>query len=193
METEERKSERDSERTVGLAIVTVAFFMMISAVALTGPLSALRPASKTPITLKRSELERLQLLEGTTPLSLDVVITAPGRQRTVATQIHVTENVRADQDLIIVGWAVDASSNKPAQSMLLSIEGAPLLPVVYGSNRPDVATALHNDAFENSGFRAEIAPGILKIGKHKVDLIILNAAGTAYYRIRNRVTINELP
>lgn len=76
------------------------------------------------------------------------------------------------------GWAVDESRAMPAGRVLLQIDGGPPTRAVYGLDRPDVARALRNSAFNASGFRGTISTADLLPGRHTLCAIAIATNGS---------------
>lgn len=79
---------------------------------------------------------------------------------------------------VVEGWAAESNIDSPAAGVCLLVDSKMDVRhhVSYGLPRPDVAAGFHNDALIGSGYRIEIAPGSLALGRHHLQVVSL--AGT---------------
>ena len=91
-----------------------------------------------------------------------------------------TVGIDAKYPLRITGWAVDRLSGKAAAGVYLEIADH-IFSAEYGIARPDVAVALRNQEYANSGFSAEIPLQNLPLGDSNVRVLVINTQKTAYY------------
>jgi hypothetical protein len=77
----------------------------------------------------------------------------------------------------VKGWAVDTPNHKVASAVFIYVDGQ-LFPTTYGAPRPDVAAALSDARYQNSGFNGVIRAGP---GDHRVFLRIVDAGGHGFY------------
>jgi hypothetical protein len=90
-----------------------------------------------------------------------------------------TVHVPGGQSLTVVGWAVDGLAKQPAKNVFIDLDGRLYL-AQYGAPRQDVADALKEPAFLNSGYTVTIPVPPSDV-EHRVTLKVVNAAGTGYY------------
>ncbi len=91
--------------------------------------------------------------------------------------------VKRGSALSIRGWAVDAPAESTAGGVLVLIRGSRPIRANYGESRPDVATALGNPSYVNSGFVAKVDTKSLAPGLYSVRFEVLTADRTGYYLI----------
>ena len=85
--------------------------------------------------------------------------------------------VRAGQPLAIRGWAFDPATQHGADRLVFRVDAGPWRDAAYHLPRPDVAAAFGLPGTVDSGFRAELAAGVLAPGAHRVRLATVT--GTA--------------
>src|SRR4051812_27707939 len=104
---------------------------------------------------------------------------------------HGIPEVPKNSFLKVVGWAVDAAAGVEASGVIVCIDGRPAAFAAYGLQRPDVAEALRNRRFRDSGFDATVPSSQLGSGIHELSLRVLTHDGKHYiepdYRMRFRV------
>lgn len=78
------------------------------------------------------------------------------------------------------GWAADPNMGKPLLGACLVVDGKVFVhdKMYYDLSRPDVSASYHNDQLTLSGYRAEIPPGALSPGKHRIQVLALTAGGS---------------
>ncbi len=79
--------------------------------------------------------------------------------------------------LLVRGWAVDQSDGAPLSNVKVYIDGTPAGTPTLGINRPDVAAALQNPAYTNSGYELLYSPATLSIGTHSVTVVAIDSGG----------------
>jgi hypothetical protein len=121
--------------------------------------------------------------------SIDEVSVA-GQQSPIVAGKPIVAVVRGHQIIQVAGWAVDASAGAAAGGVSAVIDGVKIIPGTYGAQRPDVASALHNDQLTPSGFVVIIPTLGLSAGKHHVSLRVLNNGGSGYSLIKDRIVID---
>ena len=196
IESGSENAEAFAWRYVPLAIVVIAVLMMLIAIFVTGPrvspggsvASAVSPDSG-PSLLER--ITAMPVAPGPPIFSLDVVDTAPGSRMVAAAQARTIVSVTPVQAITLLGWSIDGPAMKPNSSMYLEVDGKEIMPVLYGLKRPDVGVHFGSGALAASGFQVVIPPDRFGPGVHRVDLILVDAAGTAYRRASDRVEIHE--
>lgn len=92
-------------------------------------------------------------------------------------------------EISIAGWAVDASNNKNAKAVFITIDDRINIPVMYGLERADVSDRYKNIAYRNSGFRASFASRILKGGPHSLSIKIVSSDGRGYYEAKTNSSL----
>jgi hypothetical protein len=90
---------------------------------------------------------------------------------------------------VLSGWAIDAVANQPALGVLAVIDGRQTVVAKYGTARPDVASALAQPAFAQTGFEAHLERLDLAPGMHNVTLAIIAVDGRGYFRPDSEWTI----
>jgi hypothetical protein len=120
-----------------------------------------------------SRCDKRQLAPGDGTGSLDVLSTADG------TAVPDGGTSPARTVLLVRGWAVDKSGPLPATVVCLIVDGkiSTRSVVHLGGPRPDVATALGNQAVLNSAFEVKFDPAVLPHGKHRLAIAEGGAAG----------------
>jgi hypothetical protein len=87
---------------------------------------------------------------------------------------------RRDEELTVSGWALDASTGKPAPAVDIVVDG-----VAYRTSvripRADVVTAHKNPAYFRSGFNACFPANTFAAGTHELELRILMTSEREYY------------
>lgn len=102
---------------------------------------------------------------------IDTVGKQPGESPTLVT--------RGDQPTQVTGWALDRVTAAPAAMVYILIDDRYTYRASYGSERPDVATALGLPAASRVGFTATLPPGMFTPGKHTLNVRIITADGRA--------------
>ena len=82
--------------------------------------------------------------------------------------------------LVVNGWAVDPVEGVAA-GVEIAIDQNPY-PAVYGGERPDVAAALKNPAYDKSGFQFTIPASRFSKGLHTVSVRIINKDKSGYFQ-----------
>lgn len=187
---------RLSARYLPLGIVGVAAIIMIAAVALTGrvtvPRSVAPLMAQPPLPASVSQLAALEPLRGVPAYSLDGIVSSPSRVVVkTAGQAHSTVSAPRGQTLLFGGWAYDPVVLEPARAVFLEVDGKTLIPALYGNQRPDVASYFGDQSMAATGFIAPVRAGSLAAGPHRIDVIILSADGSGYYRAIDRVVLTE--
>jgi hypothetical protein len=86
------------------------------------------------------------------------------------------------ETITITGWAVDKRANDVASAVFIIVDDEIHIPVIYGLDRPDVASYLKNSNFRFSGFMATFSSSKLGVGKHSVSLEIVSKSGYYYHQ-----------
>jgi hypothetical protein len=157
------------DRVVSIRFETPGLLEFSSAIRISWYAVDFRPGEAGPQPASASPEALSHLLKGETKGYIDDI-----DGRSLATGMA---NAASNQSLTVSGWAVDAPAHRPASAVYFDLDGH-LFSTFYGSERHDVAGALKEPAYGNSGFRGQIygAPG-----SHKVSIRIVNADGTGYY------------
>ncbi len=87
---------------------------------------------------------------------------------------HSITVAQAD-NLQVKGWAVDPQDGAPVSQVQILIDGTPAGTATLGQTRSDVATALNNPTYLNSGWTFTQAASGLSIGSHTVTVIALDS------------------
>jgi hypothetical protein len=147
------------------------------------------PAWSTVVVQSRKLLLRTaHELPEPTAYALDEIVVAR-RPLSNASATPALATLDADEPVTLRGWAIDKLSGGVAGGVSAVIDGRKDVAGVYGSQRPDVASALGNDAFAPSGFLITIPAGSLSKGVHDVSLRIYTGNGSGYYLVKDRVKL----
>ena len=91
-----------------------------------------------------------------------------------------TTTVAPGGTLSVVGWAADKEDGAPVAKVQISIDGSLIGNAVLGDPRPDVANALNNPAYTNSGWHLNYTvPATLAAGTHNVTAVAFDSAGAS--------------
>jgi phospholipase C len=93
--------------------------------------------------------------------------------------------------LTVVGWAADYNDNAPAHPVQVLIDGLVAGSATLGGNRPDVATAYNNPAWNQSGWIFSINAASLSVGNHQVSAVAGDSLGLS--NALKPITISVLP
>jgi hypothetical protein len=87
--------------------------------------------------------------------------------------------IKGEDHYVLLGWAVDATGDRLASGVCLVVDGRvdTHAQVYYGSPRPDVASAYHNEDILLTGYRIEIPGGSLTHGKHLIQVASRSSSG----------------
>jgi hypothetical protein len=77
----------------------------------------------------------------------------------------------------VAGWAIGFT--KPGQKMLLSVNGR-IVACEYGQSRADVALALRDNRFTNSGYTCRVSSGVFSAGENTMEPIMTTDEGSSY-------------
>jgi hypothetical protein len=81
----------------------------------------------------------------------------------------------------VEGWAVDKPAGGLAGGVLIMVDEQIPIQAEYGQERTDVAEALGNAAYLNSGYTAIIPAEFLPPGRHTLTVRVLSQDGQSYY------------
>jgi hypothetical protein len=182
-----------TSRNVPIAICIVALAMMVGSVALTGretvPRRLAALMSLPPLPNSLAELASLRTISDAPPYSIDVISASPGGANVVRFHARPVDaiTIRGNQSLTLNGWAYDGRSSEPARAMMLEIDRHDLIAITYGDARPDVGTFFRAATLTNVGFHASIPADRFGRGRHSIDLIVISADGSSYYRVVDRI------
>jgi hypothetical protein len=89
--------------------------------------------------------------------------------------------LRIDDIFIASGWAADPNLKGPPASVCVVIDGKILsgVRVLYGTNRPDVATAYQNGALASTGFTISVPAVRVPAGLHRIQAAAVASDGAA--------------
>jgi phosphoglycerol transferase len=93
------------------------------------------------------------------------------------TEFHVSRS----EGLRVTGWAIDPLAKSPASGVEVVVDQASF-PSIYGTERPDVAVAKGNPAYNFSGFVSEISAEHLVKGTQTLSVRVVAANSECYYR-----------
>jgi hypothetical protein len=80
----------------------------------------------------------------------------------------------------IVGHAEDVEAQAPAGGVFIEADGAMDIPAAYGLPRPDAAREFGSRRFFYSGFEADFAAALLKLGRHSLRVKVISADGKRF-------------
>ena len=126
---------------------------------------------------RRSPFGDLEWRHGPTQVNLDRLAGRP-----IVTGTPFVLESGSEQPGALCGWAIDAQAKQLATGVVLVIDGRHTFVAKYGTERKDVAEALHQPAFAQAGFELRLAPSDLPRGNHTVSAMVLSADGRGYYR-----------
>ncbi len=81
-------------------------------------------------------------------------------------------------EIEVTGWAVDRIGASVGTMMMITVNGR-TIGCDYGTPRPDVAAALHNNTYTNSGYTCHLPLNMMKTGQNTLQLLL--AIGDASY------------
>ena len=90
-----------------------------------------------------------------------------------------SNQISADADTAIVGWALDKTSKKTAGGVDMVIDQSPFN-ARYGIPRGDVADHFQHPDYINSGFQLVIPRGRLTKGDHTLSIRVISSDRTSY-------------
>lgn len=90
-------------------------------------------------------------------------------------------SITRDTGLSFTGWAVDNAHGACPSAVYVELDGSYYHMVPY--ERSDVAKALNNDAYVNSGVKGYVATDALAPGTYQVNVIVISADGGSYYTV----------
>jgi hypothetical protein len=90
--------------------------------------------------------------------------------------------------LTIKGWAVDKNEKVAASNVIAVIDGKQFTSK-YGLARPDVARALRNDAYNNSGWELQIPVRDIRKGVHEINFMVITGDELSYYEIFTKIQV----
>ncbi len=102
---------------------------------------------------------------------------------------HRAISVARGRSVAIGGWAVDDRAADAAAGVYVDIDSKVVVTGSYGKSRVDVAQAMNNSQYTNSGFDVVIPTSRLSIGSHDVALDVYAHDGAGRYRDPNILTI----
>jgi hypothetical protein len=94
------------------------------------------------------------------------------------------------EEITMGGWAVDQPAQNVAGGVYVTVDGKTDVPTLYGTERPDVATAHNNPSYRLSGFAASILTSTLDKGRHTLGIKILTADRRGYYEPDQKIEID---
>ncbi|MBV9971942.1 MAG: hypothetical protein JO135_01270 [Candidatus Eremiobacteraeota bacterium] len=169
-----------AERLLVAAVVIVTIAIAAGIVAVTLRARAPRLQNAPDLT-KPNDVQRLQLLQGTTLFWLDFLafnnsslpVGAKPSVPTIAAGLPVT----------ISGWTVDRRAQQLAGAVYAQVDDQPTVAMNYRMPRPDVAKFFHQPTYALAGFRGTLPTAGLQSGMHSIFLDVVNNARTGYYRV----------
>lgn len=89
--------------------------------------------------------------------------------------------LRTDDVIIASGWAADPNLKGPPASVCVVLDGKIIsgVRVLYGTNRPDVATAYQNGALASTGFTISVPAVRVPAGLHRIQAAAVTSDGAA--------------
>ncbi len=88
-------------------------------------------------------------------------------------QLPIHKISKTEKELNLAGWFIDEPNKSLVKAVIVEINGKKLI-ANYGLSRVDVARALKNDIYENSGFDISISINELNLGKNSISLYVLS-------------------
>ena len=85
----------------------------------------------------------------------------------------------AKSEIEVEGWAVDQIGSMVGGGMMITVNGR-TIGCDYGKPRPDVATALHNDTYTNSGYTCHLPADMINAGENKLQPMLARGDGSYY-------------
>ena len=85
----------------------------------------------------------------------------------------------ASEPVVVAGWAIDATSGKPARRVEIVLAGQRFI-ANYGLPRPDVAASYGNPAYASAGFDLVVPSGTFPIGTHPFTVRVVTSDGGCY-------------
>ena len=79
--------------------------------------------------------------------------------------------------LKVSGWIVDSTDGAPLGNVKVYVDGVSIGRPTLGISRPDIATALGNNAYLHSGFRMLYSASSLALGTHQVTVVAIDSGG----------------
>lgn len=92
------------------------------------------------------------------------------------TDISVPSDMK---ELLVFGWAVDASKKKPAKEVFVIIDDKEYR-TTYGLDREDIAKGLKDEYLKKTGFEVRVPLTTISKGSHKLYLSIVRNDDTRY-------------
>lgn len=109
--------------------------------------------------------------------------------KTVRLQESIVINKEKDDEIKIIGWAVDMHTNALANSVFVTIDNKTDIPARYFIDRKDVSEGFKNDNFRYSGFMVSFIPTIMENGYHNITVKIVSEDMTRYYESKQKINL----
>ena len=93
-------------------------------------------------------------------------------------------------EIEVTGWAVDRIGAGVGSKMMITVNGQ-TIGCDYGTPRPDVAAALHSDAYTNSGYTCHLPLNMVKAGENTLQPVL--AMGDASYYAAEPIIATATP
>ena len=84
-------------------------------------------------------------------------------------------------DLVVIGWAFDGATARPASAVEVAIDGIPFR-ADYGTGRPDVAEHFGVPDYVNCGFTFTMKARQLSRGQHVLAVRVVSTDGSQYWQ-----------
>jgi sugar lactone lactonase YvrE len=113
------------------------------------------------------------------PLAITVTAPPPPFGNLEGAEDSSTRSTTVSQadSFYVAGWVADATDGAPLSNVKVYIDGTLLGTPILGIARPDVAAALHNPAYLNSGYQFYHSAAALSPGAHAVTVVAIDSGG----------------
>ena len=85
----------------------------------------------------------------------------------------------AQSEIEVEGWAIDQIGANVGRQMMITVNGR-TIGCDYGKPRPDVAAALHNDTYANSGYTCHVPSNMIHAGENTLQPLLATGDGSYY-------------
>jgi sugar lactone lactonase YvrE len=131
------------------------------------------------------------------PLSITVTAPAPpiGNLEQAVDSVTGSTTVPQTDSVFVSGWVADATDGAPLKNVKVYIDGNLAGTPILGIARPDVAAALNNPAYLDSGYQFYYSAATLSPGAHAVTVVAIDSGGrsTTFGPLTITVTGSSLP
>jgi hypothetical protein len=131
------------------------------------------PAKKAPKSKLQSKLATIPLAKKPTKFSIHRMNNRKGSNDLIANPYKL----KANENLKVIGVAVDDIAQLPAKEVYLALNGNDIIPTNYGGNSAGFASSTKNPKYKKAGFQITIPYARFKKGKNEIKVIIVGANG----------------